>query len=155
MATTLPSDFSEFLKLLNKNEVRYLLVGGYAVGHHGHVRGTADMDIWVDRDGDNAVRVVAALAEFGFRGPNVSAKDFEEPGKVIRLGVPPVRIELLTSISGVAFDECYRSRVVAEWDDLRVDVISREMLQRNKRARGRAKNLDDLQNLDEYEPGSP
>ena len=147
MATTLPSDFSEFLKLLNENKVRYLLVGGHAVGYHGHVRGTADMDIWVDREGDNAVRIVAALAEFGFRGPDVSAQLFEEPDRIIRLGVPPVRIELLSSISGVTFDECYSSRVVAEWDDVKVDVISREMLQRNKQASGRPKDLDDLDNL--------
>ena len=112
------------------------------------------MDIWVDRGGDNSVRIVAALAEFGFRGPNVSAKQFEEPGRIIRLGVPPVRIELLTSISGVAFEECYSSRVVAEWDDLRVDVISREMLQRNKRSSGRPKDLDDIENLAKSKPES-
>ena len=154
MATTLPSDFSEFLKLLNKNSVRYLLVGGHAVAYHGHVRGTADMDIWVDRGGDNSVRIVAALAEFGFRGPNVSARQFEEPDRIIRLGVPPVRIELLTSISGVAFEECYSSRDVAQWDDVTVDVISREMLQRNKRASGRPRDLDDIENLAKSKPKS-
>ena len=152
MATTLPSDFSEFLKLLNKNRVRYLLVGGHAVGYHGHVRGTADMDILVDCEGDNPVRIVAALGEFGFRGSGVSPDEFDEPGRIIRLGVPPVRIELLTSISGVSFEECYSSRVVAQWDDVTVDVISREMLRLNKRASGRPKDLDDLEHLAKSEP---
>ncbi len=116
MATTLPSDFSEFLKLLNKNDVRYLLVGGHAVGYHGHVRGTVDMDIWVDPTGENPDRILAALSEFGFSGPQVTAGLFRESGRIIRMGVPPIRIELLTSVSGVDFAECYNARELAEWN---------------------------------------
>ena len=82
--TPLPSDFSEFLKLLNKNDVRYLLVGGHAVGYYGHVRGTAGMDIWVDGTGENPDRVLAALTEFGFSGPHATADLFRKPGRIIR-----------------------------------------------------------------------
>ena len=146
--TPLPSDFSEFLKLLNKNDVRYLLVGGHAVGYHGHVRGTADMDIWVDRTGENPGRILAALTEFGFSGPHVAADLFREPGRIIRMGVPPIRIELLTSLSGVDFAECYDARELAEWDDTIVSVISLPMLKLNKQAIGRLKDLDDLDHLD-------
>ena len=149
MATILlPSDFNEFLKLLNKNEVRYLLVGGHAVGYHGHVRGTADMDIWVDATGENPDRILAALSEFGFSGPQVTADMFREPGCIIRMGVPPIRIELLTSVSGVDFVECYNARELVEWNDVIVSVISLPMLKLNKRASGRLKDLDDLDHLD-------
>ena len=149
MATIqLPSDFNEFLKLLNKNEVRYLLVGGHAVGYYGHVRGTADMDIWVDRTGENPDRILAALSEFGFRGPQVATDLFRESGRIIRIGVPPIRIELLTSVSGVDFAECYDARELVEWNDVTVSVISLPMLKLNKRASGRLKDLDDLDHLD-------
>lgn len=103
----LPPDFSEFLRLLNANEVRYLLVGGYAVGYHGYVRATADMDILVARDEENAQRLVDILQEFGFGVEDLSPELFLEEERVIRMGVPPVRIEILISISGVEFDECY------------------------------------------------
>lgn len=150
MATTqLPSDFSEFLKLLNKNEVRYLLVGGHAVAYYGHVRGTVDMDVWVDRTGENPDRVLAALAEFGFSGAQAKADMFREPGFVIRMGVPPVRIELLTSLWGVDFAECYDAREMVEWNGVIVNVISLGMLKLNKRASGRRKDLDDLEHLDQ------
>ena len=143
----LPSDFSEFLKLLNKNEVRYLLVGGYAVGYHGHVRGTADMDIWIDRADDNPQRVVAALAEFGFAGPDVTADVFREPSRVIRMGRPPLSIVLLTSVSGVDLADCFAEREVVKWDNVAVNVISLPMLKSNKHATGRLKDLDDLDHL--------
>ncbi len=148
MATTpLPSDFSEFLKLLNKHDVRYLVVGGHAVGYHGHVRGTANMDVWIDRAGQNPERVVAVLAEFGFSGPKVAADVFRETARVIRMGQPPLRIELLTSASGVDFAECFAEREVAEWDEVSLNIISLPMLKSNKRAAGRLKDLDDLDHL--------
>src|SRR5689334_4362487 len=101
----LPSDFKEFLKLLNSHEVRYLLIGGYAVNYHGYPRATGDIDVWVDREPSNAARVTAALHDFGFR--QASPELFIEPGNVVRMGVSPLRIEVLTRPSGVEFADCY------------------------------------------------
>ncbi|CAN5644259.1 hypothetical protein BH24ACT22_BH24ACT22_04260 [soil metagenome] len=149
MATIpLPPDFSEFLRLLNENEARYLLVGGYAVGYHGYVRATADMDVWVARDNENAERLVATLQEFGFGVEDLNPELFLEEGRVIRMGVPPVRIEVLTSVSGVDFDECYEDRIVERWDDVQVNIISLPKLKGNKRASGRLKDLADLDYLE-------
>ncbi len=149
MATIpLPPDFSEFLRLLNEHEVRYLLVGGHAVGYHGHVRATADMDVWVSREPDNAARLVTVLERFGFASADVDPELFLEPDRVIRMGVPPIRIEIMTSISGVEFDECFADRVEAEWDDLTVNIISLPKMKINKKASGRLKDLSDLEALD-------
>ena len=149
MATIpLPPDFSEFLRLLNENEVRYLLVDGYAVGYHGYVRTTADMDVWVAPDDENAQRLVDTLQEFGFSVEDLSPELFIEEERVIRMGVPPVRIEILTSVSGVDFDECYKERVVEQWDDVKVNIISLPKLKTNKRASGRLKDLADLDYLE-------
>ena len=148
MATIpLPADFSAFLKLLNEHEVRYLLIGGYAVGYHGYVRATADMDLWVARERENAERVVAALRAFGFGVPELRAELFLKENQVIRMGVPPMRIEIGTSISGVEFESCYAERVVAQWDDVEVSVISLARLKETKRASGRLKDLVDLEYL--------
>ena len=144
---TLPEDFKEFLKLLNEAEVQYLLIGGYAVGDHGYPRATADMDIWVAIAPDNAGKLVDVFKRFGMTDPNVTPALFQERGKIIRMGVPPMRIEVLTEIDGVDFDECYAARVTADIDGQTVPLISREHLLRNKRASGRHKDLDDLENL--------
>lgn len=143
----LPRDFREFLQLLNENDVRYLLIGGYAVVHYGYVRATGDMDIWVAPEEDNAARLVQAVREFGFDEPDLAPALFLEPGKVVRMGEPPLRLELLSAISGVTFDECYAARNAATFDGVHVPVISVEHLKRNKRASGRHKDLDDLAHL--------
>ena len=96
----LPADFREFLKLLNDAEVKYLLIGGYAVGYHGYPRATADMDIWVAVSSDNAQRILAVLQQFGMTDPALSPELFLDRGKIIRMGVPPMRIEVLTCLSG-------------------------------------------------------
>ncbi len=145
----LPPDFSEFLKLLNDADVRYLLIGGYAVGYHGYPRTTADMDVWVAISSDNAHRLVGVLQQFGMSGTNLSPNMFMERGKIIRMGLPPMRIEILTGIDGVDFDECYEARVTATIDGLPVKLISRSHLRANKRASGRHKDLDDLEHLPE------
>ena len=148
MATVkLPHDFKEFLKLLNDNGVRYLLVGGYAVAYHGYPRATADMDIWIEVDPSNASKLVDALKEFGFNSPDLSVDLFLEKEKVVRMGVPPIRIEILTSISGVTFEECFASRITDELDGIEVNLISLPHLKANKEASGRHKDLDDLENL--------
>ncbi|GMU37153.1 MAG: hypothetical protein AMXMBFR22_13440 [Phycisphaerae bacterium] len=145
--TQLPPDFREFLKLLNKHEVRYLVVGGYAVGFHGYPRTTADLDVWVSATPENAARVVAALKVFGFASAAEVEPLLSSPGKLVRMGVPPLRLELLTSISGVQFEVCYPRRVVLVSGDLLIDVISLNDLRTNKAAAGRDRDRDDLSHL--------
>ncbi len=144
---TLPDDFKEFLKLLNDAEVQYLLIGGYAVGFHGYPRATADMDIWVSNSPDNATKLVDVFRQFGIQDENLTPALFQERGKIIRMGAPPMRIEVLTDIDGVAFADCYAARVVAEIDGQVVHLISRDHLRENKKASGRHKDLDDLEHL--------
>ena len=148
MATIhLPRDFKEFLRLLNAHHAEYLLIGGYAVNYHGYPRATADMDIWIAAHPGNADRVVAALREFGFDLPDLSPELFLRPWQIIRLGVPPVRIEISTTISGVDFAECYAARVEDTLDGVPVSLISLPHLKRNKRAYGRHQDLADLEHL--------
>jgi hypothetical protein len=143
----LPPDFKEFLKLLSAHQIKYLLIGGYAVGYHGYPRATADMDIWIAMNSENAEKVVTALKQFGFNVPDLAVEMFLKPNQIIRMGVPPVRIEILTTISGVSFEECYPARVVDELDGVEVNLISLRHLKINKKAFGRHKDLDDLENL--------
>jgi len=143
----LPTDFKEFLKLLNERRVEYLLIGGYAVGYHGYPRATADMDIWIAMQPQNAVKLVAALKEFGFDVPELTAKLFLKENQIIRMGVPPVRLEITTTISGVSFEECYAKKVVDTLDGVKVNLISLKHLKVNKKASGRHKDLNDLENL--------
>ena len=133
--------------MLNSHQVKYLLIGGYAVGYHGYPRATGDMDLWVAIHQNNAEKLVAALKEFGFNTPQLSANLFLTENQVIRIGVPPMRIELLTTISGVSFDRYYSGRLVDVIDDVEVHIINREHLKQNKQASGRYKDLDDLQHL--------
>jgi hypothetical protein len=142
----LPPDFKEFLKLLTSNDVAYILVGGYAVNYHGYPRATADIDIWVAISPENAAKLVTTLHQFGFA--SATAAHFSEPGKVVRMGVPPVRIEVLTSISGADFEACFARCERATIDGLQVNVLSRADLVGNKRAAGRPKDLADLRELE-------
>lgn len=148
MATVnLLPDFKEFLKLLNAHQVEYLLIGGYAVAYHGYPRATADMAIWIAIHRQNAEKIAAALKEFGFNLPELSPELFLKEGQIIRMGVPPVRIEIATTISGVDFSECYTARVVDVLDEVEVNLISLAHLKVNKKAAGRHKDLNDLENL--------
>ena len=150
MATIpLPADFSAFLKLLKEHEVRYLLIGGYAVAYHGYVRATADLDVWVPRERANSERLVLALKEFGFDVPELIPEIFLVKDRILRMGNPPMRIEICTDIDGVQFDECYEDRVTASWDDVDVSVLSLDKLRTNKLASGRLQDLDDLEHLGE------
>ena len=147
MELELPGDFKEFLKLLNEKNVRYLLIGGYAVGYHGYPRATNDMDIWIAIDPENARRVIEALREFGFDLPELIPDLFLQANKIVRMGNPPMRLEITTSISGVEFEGCYSSRVVDVLDGVKVSIIDLEHLKLNKRAAGRLKDLADLEAL--------
>jgi len=144
----LPSDFKEFLKLLHSNQVEYLLVGGYAVGYYGYPRATADIDIWIAIHPKNAERVVNALREFGFTMPELTTDLFLQKEQIIRMGVPPIRIEILTTISGVDFEECYQEKNTAILDGVEANLISLHHLKINKKASGRYKDLNDLENLE-------
>ena len=143
----LPPDFKDLLRLLNSKQVEYLLIGGYAVGYYGYPRATADMDIWTGAHPQNAEKTVAALQEFGFGVPELSRELFLQENRVIRMGVPPLRIEIITSISGVSFESCYAERVVDTIDGVEVNLISLHHLKTNKKASGRFKDLDDLEHL--------
>lgn len=146
-APLLTDDFKEFLRLLNANRVDYLLVGGYAVGLHGYPRATVDLDVWVRATPENAAHVIEALHAFGFDLPTLQPELFLNPRSIVRFGVPPFRIEIMTSIDGVEYDACQRRAVVFDIDDVSVPVISLEDLKANKRAAGRNRDLADLDNL--------
>jgi len=135
--------------LLNSHEVEYLLIGGYAVGYHGYPRATADMDLWVGIDKKNAERIVKVLREFGFDLPEIRPEMFLQKNKIFRMGNTPLRIELLTSISGVEFQGCFKQRIEAKVDGVTVKIIDLLHLKKNKEATGRHKDLDDLENLPE------
>lgn len=143
---TIERDFREFLKALIGRDVKFVLVGAFAVIHQGFVRTTGDMDVWVYPDPENAERVVAALGDFGFSSLGLSAADFMS-GNVIQLGRPPVRIDLLTSLSGVSTSEIWGGRVRGKLDGLSVSFLGLAALKKNKRAAGRAKDLADLEGL--------
>lgn len=144
----LPRDWQEFLSSLNASRVRYLVIGAHALAAHGAPRYTADLDVWVAADPRNAERVLAALRGFGFGGlKGLSAVDFQNPDMVVMLGVPPLRIDVLTSISGCAFDAAWRRRLKITLGGQRVGVLSREDLRRNKLAAGRPKDLLDVETL--------
>lgn len=142
----LPKDFREFIELLNKNKVRYLIIGGYAVVYHGYVRSTNDMDIWVDIGEANIKRLMAALDEFGFSALKFKQTDFL-PNQIIQLGYPPNRIDIITSPAGVSFDECYASRQQVDLDTIIVDFIDLDNLLKSKRAAGRTRDLADIEEL--------
>ena len=144
----LPSDFKDFLRLLNSKQVEYLLIGGYAVGYFGYSRATADIDIWIAINPDNARKVAEAISEFfGFPVEKATSELFLQENKIARMGVPPFRIKVLTTISGVQFEECYAERIVDILDGVEVNLISLDHLKVNKQASGRLKDLNDLENL--------
>ena len=143
----LPQDFSEFLKLLNSRQVEYLVIGGWAVGFYGYPRATGDMDIWVSRSEENAGKLMESLKEFGFDVPNLSPALFTKENQITRLGLPPLRIEILTTISGVSFDECFSNRKTILMNEVMINIIGLEDLIKNKLAAKRFKDLDDFEKL--------
>lgn len=147
MVIELPPDFKEFLRLLNCHNADYLVIGGFAVGFHGYPRSTSDIDIWMSKTPENVIRVVAEIREFGFDTPNLTPELFLQQRKIVRMGHPPVRIEVMNEIEGVTFDECRADRVKTEFDGIPVNIIGLAGLRRNKTASARPKDLDDLQQL--------
>ena len=145
----IPRDWSEFAGLFNAKNVEYLVVGAHALAFHGVPRLTGDLDLWIRPVRDNAVRVQEALGEFSFSSLRLTAADFDHPGPIVQLGFPPLRIDLLTELSGLSFEEAWADRVPGLLGEVQVHYVSRASLLKNKRATGRAKDLGDLESLGE------
>ncbi len=143
----LPTDFKELLKSLNSNNVKYLVIGGYAVAHYGYVRSTNDIDLWISRDPENALKVVKSLEEFGFPGCELNIQYFTEPEQITRMGYPPLRIEIMTTISGVVFEDAFSNRVLFNYEGIEIPIINLEDLKKNKKSAARNKDLNDLENI--------
>lgn len=144
----LTSDFKEFAALLNSNKAEYLVVGGYALAAYGHPRYTGDLDFWIGTAPANADKVLLALAQFGFAGMDISKQDLTTPDRVIQLGFPPGRIDLLTSIDGVDFVPCYQRRWLFKLDGVDLNFIALEDFKTNKKATGRHQDVADLELLE-------
>ena len=141
-------DFKEFIQLLNASKVKYLVVGGYALAVYGYPRYTKDLDVWIWIDQENAGKMVQILNEFGFGSLNLKEGYFLEEGYVIQLGQPPNRIDILNSLSGVEFQQCYPRRKLENIDGLLINFIGLECYKKNKKATGRIQDLADLEKLE-------
>lgn len=142
-------DFLDLLRAFIDHSVRFMIVGAYALGVHGRPRATGDLDVWVDPTPDNAESIIRALDQFGAPTGEITAADFSQPGIVFQMGLPPLRIDVLTELSGLTFPEAWSSRTQAPFGPLTVDVIGREAFVKNKRATGRARDLGDIEALGE------
>jgi len=142
-------DFKELLLLFNAHKVDYIIVGGYALAFHGAPRFTGDIDIFVKREPENAQRILACLCEFGFKSTELTAADFADADNVVQLGVPPVRVDIITSLSGVSWEKAAAGIVTGTYGDVPVSYIGRRQFVANKRAVGRKKDLADLEALGE------
>ena len=142
-------DFKELLALFIAHKVDCIVVGAHALAFHGAPRFTGDLDILIRPDARNARRIVAALDEFGFASLGLTAEDFVKRGKVVQLGVAPVRIDIVTSLTGVSWKEAAAGREVGSYGDLKVFYLGRRQFTRNKRALGRKKDLADLEAIGE------
>ena len=140
-------DFVDLLRAFAAAEVRCLIVGAYALAHHGRPRATGDLDVWIDPTPANAARVLRALAEFGAPLQDLREDDFSRPGIVFQIGLPPGRIDILTDLTGLSFEEAWAHREPGKFGDLTVDFIGRDAFIRNKRATGRMKDLGDIEGL--------
>lgn len=143
----LAEDFRDFLSLCLSHELRFMVVGGYAVVHHSRPRYTGDLDLWVDSSAENAERVVRVLRAFGFKGDDINTAMITEQKQIIRMGFEPMRLEIFTRIPGVQFAECYERRVFVKIGRMQVPFIGLEDLKANKKASGRLKDLQDLEEL--------
>jgi hypothetical protein len=141
-------DFKDLLSTFNAHGVEYLVVGAHALAAHGRVRATGDLDVWVRPEAENARRVMKALEEFGAPLRDLTTDDLTRPGTVFQIGVAPLRIDILTAIDAVEFDDAWSSRFAARFSGVPVPVLSVQLLVRNKRAVGRAQDLADVEWLE-------
>jgi predicted nucleotidyltransferase len=144
----LSKDFSEFIALLNKQAVEYLVIGGYAVAFHGHPRYTKDIDLWIGNSHANALRLLAAIDEFGMGSLGLTASDLQADGQVIQLGYPPNRIDLIVGIEGLDFREAFSRRETVDIHGVTVCFAAKVDLIAAKQAAGRHQDLADIENLE-------
>jgi len=142
-------DFKELLELLNEQKVKYIIVGGYALAFHGAPRFTGDLDIYVMPDKKNAKRIFRVLEKFGFGSLNLRQEDFIKPEFVIQLGVSPVRIDIITSLTGVSWKEVFDGKKRGKYGDISVFYIGRKEFIKNKKATGRTRDIADIEALGE------
>ena len=145
----LHKDFKEFIELLNSHNVAYVVVGGYALAFHGCPRFTGDIDFLVKPDRCNAKRIISVLKDFGFSSLDIQEEDFVLPQRVIQLGFPPVRIDIVTSISGVSWEEVAQGKELMQLDGLECPFIGKRQFIQNKKTLGRHKDLSDIESLGE------
>ena len=141
-------DFRDLFAELNAEKAEFLVVGAHALAVHGHVRATRDLDVWVRPDPENARRVIRALQSFGAPTQGLTEADLSSPGLIFQIGAPPIRIDILTAISGVEFDEAWAGRVATRFSDQDVAALSRQHLIQNKRASGRTQDIADVEALE-------
>jgi hypothetical protein len=141
-------DFKELLELLNAQKVEYVIVGAHALAFHGYIRATKDIDLYVRPTAANAERIMAALDAFGFGKVGLEAKDFQEPEQTIQLGYPPIRIDLITSLTGISWDQAAEGRCQGEYGGTPVPFLGRAELIANKKASGRPRDLADVDSLE-------
>jgi hypothetical protein len=141
-------DFLDLLRAFAVADVRFLVVGAYALALHGRPRATGVLDVWVEATPDNARRVMRALGEFGAPLAEIAEADLATPGVVYQIGVPPGRIDILTDLTGITFGEAWLDRVRGPFGDVEVDFIGRASFVRNKRATGRPKDLGDIEGME-------
>jgi hypothetical protein len=144
---TVAKDFEEFFASCNKHGVEYLVVDGYAFALHAHPRYTGDLDVFVKSAESNARLILKALSDFGFELLSLTWKDFATTGRVIQLGFPPLRIDIMTAIDGVSFDDAWSRKIESRYGNEKVYFIAKEDLIANKRASGRKQDLLDLESL--------
>ena len=142
-------DFKEFLALLNAHEVDFMIVGGYALAYHGAPRYTGDIDVFIKSDNKNAQRIIKVLEKFGFSSLELSSDDFQKKDRVVQLGLPPVRIDIITSISGVSWEQADASKEPGMYGDVPVFYIGKNQYVANKKATGRTKDIADIEALGE------
>ena len=147
-------DFKEFIGLLNKNKVKYLIVGGFAVAYYATPRYTKDIDVFIDTSQENSIRLMNTLNRFGFRNIGLKEEDFQKSDQIIQLGYAPVRIDIITSIVGVEFENAWMKKVEGKYGDISCFFISLEDLIRNKQAAARPQDLADIKSLGKYGPSS-
>jgi len=144
-------DFKELLLAFNEHNVEYLIVGAHALAAHGHVRATKDLDVWVRPDKTNAQRILLALSDFGAPLTDLTEDDLARKNTIFQIGLPPLRIDIITKIDGVEFAEAWPDRLEAKFGDVPAFVISRQHLITNKRTSARLQDLADVEQLQETE----
>lgn len=145
-----PNDFKEFIELLNKHKVQYLIVGGFAVGFHSRPKFTNDIDFWINNTTDNASLIIKVLKDFGFGKLDITIEDLQSPNKIIQLGNEPMRIDLLTSVSGLNFNDAFKNKIVAKYFNVKTNFINMKDLIQNKTASGRKKDKFDIDWIEQY-----